>query len=76
MSEKRYCLLRDNDGHSFVVEAERKDDFYKWVKLQESDDEDAVGWLEPEYARPVEGDLTFERPLIFGADPYKKLSAS
>ena len=70
MAEQRYLIMYGYRGDKFLVPCERKADFAAWVDRCNKDQSDAEAWLEPEYARPIAGDLTFERPLVFGRDPW------
>ena len=27
----KYCIVSDDDGHNYIIEASKKDDFYKWL---------------------------------------------
>lgn len=59
--EKRYCVVSDDDGHHYVIEADHQDE---WFTL--TDDEINDG---PEWAWSVGGApnmVTFTNPLIFG----------
>jgi len=49
-----YILIRDNDGHWFVIPEMKQSNFNKW--LEQSYDEDA--WDIPEYAKEVGGSQT------------------
>ena len=37
MSEKRYCMINDDDGHTFIIGVEKKEEFERL--LWESDDD-------------------------------------
>jgi hypothetical protein len=76
MAETRYYLDKDDSGHRFLVPCERKEDFRKWVEIVENEPENVEGWKEPDYVRRIEGDLTFERPMIFGKNPWAKNNPS
>lgn len=55
----RYCLASDDDGHWYVIPAEKRDEWENWVQMPESTDYEA-----PSYAIPVDGHptwITFER---------------
>jgi hypothetical protein len=61
MDEQRYCIVTDDDGHTFVIEAEHEDE---WFTLD--DDQINAG---PSWAWQVSGStnqVTFTNPLIFG----------
>jgi hypothetical protein len=36
---KRWCLVSDDDGHSYVIPAESRDEFEKWVEATSNDEE-------------------------------------
>jgi hypothetical protein len=58
---KRYALVTDDDGHDYVIEADRRDEWYEL-----DDDQINAG---PAWAWPVGGapsQVTFTDPLIFG----------
>lgn len=58
----RYFLASDNDGHWYLVEAEKRVEWDAWCALA-SDDERA--WEAPEFAARIVGspeNVTFEAP--------------
>lgn len=59
----RWCLTNDDDGHWYVIPADRKDDFEHWVY------ETSVDTLQPSWIWNVNGhpnNVTFTAPEIFG----------
>lgn len=63
MSKRYYIGIYKGDP--YLVPCEFRKSFDKWVKNGENDPDDVNGWLEPEYAKKIEGSLTFEKPLIY-----------
>jgi hypothetical protein len=59
MTQQRYKLVSDNSGHDYVIPVEKSDDWYKFMDL---DEDDPASWDVPEWARMVEGGLTFTDP--------------
>jgi hypothetical protein len=57
----RYCLATDNSSHWYLVPAARRAEFSAWAELPEDDER---GWVEPDYARRIDGPwgLTFSEP--------------
>lgn len=55
----RYFLAHDNSGHDYVVPVERKEEWFAWLEIPEDDER---SWDVPEYARQVDGRLTFTDP--------------
>ena len=33
---KRYQVISDNDGHDYIIPADRDEDFYRWVDAEEN----------------------------------------
>lgn len=63
MSE-RFCLVRDNDAHWYVIPADRQEDWDAWLGLGE---DDQAAWDAPDFARPVGGApslVTFTNPVV------------
>lgn len=59
---KRYFLDQDNDGHWFLVDADKRAEWEEWVKLGPDDE---TGWRPPEHATELAGgpsNLVFEMP--------------
>lgn len=58
---KRYFLGTDCNGDKYVVEW---DHWHDWVKWNERgmDEEDPSSWEAPEYAKRVDGEVTFTDP--------------
>jgi hypothetical protein len=62
MTEGRFYLGTDNDGHWFVIPADKRDEWSEWLDI-DSDDERA--WDAPDFARDLGGNpscVTFENP--------------
>lgn len=57
--DQRCFIGRDQSGHTYVVPVEKRDAWEIWANLPE-DKPDA--WTAPDYARLVEGGLTFTDP--------------
>lgn len=53
----RYCLLHGEDGDKYVVPVERREDFFAWIGSEEWENGKV-----PEYAKYVDGRLTFTDP--------------
>lgn len=51
----RFFLAHDDSGHRYVVPVERRDEWEAWQEDRETDEA-------PDYARRVEGGLTFTDP--------------
>ena len=66
---KRYFIGRDSDGHEYLVEAEMRFEWQKWLDIPE---EDVRSWQAPDFTTILNGQLTFECPLVMGKDPWKK----
>lgn len=67
MDETRYCIVSDDDGHNYVIDASHVDEWYEL-----DDDQINAG---PEWAWLVGGSVnqvTFTNPLIFG-EPLEDL---
>lgn len=62
----RYCLVKDSDGHTWLVPAMRREEFERYLLLCDG----AMCWYpEPQYAIRVEGGLlTFTQPQLDGKD--------
>jgi hypothetical protein len=57
---KRFCLVSDESGHSYVIPADQKDHWYNvWYESSHAED-----GIVPVYARRTEGDLTFTDPQV------------
>ena len=50
-----YILTQDNDGHWYVIPAEKEKDFSKWVSI---DGDDERSWTLPDFADSVGGSPT------------------
>ena len=50
-----HILIQDNDGHWYVIPADRGKDFNQWLELDPDDDK---SWTKPEYADDVGGSPT------------------
>lgn len=61
---KKYCLVSDDSGHSYVIPSDRKDDWYKFCDMED--------WNVPEWAKYVEGDLEFERPSTSKGELFER----
>ena len=48
----RYFFDSDDDGHYFMVPAERREEWTAWLKVTEDRDNEE-GWNAPEWARPL-----------------------
>lgn len=48
----RYFLDRDNDGHWYIINSDKRDEWSEWV---DADGEDEYGWSIPVYAQPING---------------------
>jgi len=59
MSEVRYCIGRDNSGHTYIVPVDRSAEWAAWLEIDEGDER---AWEPPEFARIFEGLLTFADP--------------
>lgn len=59
MSETRYRLEYDESGHRYVIPVDREDEWDAWHELPSSDPR---SWEVPDFAKRVEGDLTFTNP--------------
>lgn len=55
----RYFLAGDNSGHEYVVPVGRKEEWFAWLEIPEDDER---SWDVPEYAKQVDGGLTFTDP--------------
>lgn len=62
-SEKRYCLVTDDDGHDFVIEAAQVD---AWYELSDDEINEGLPWAWPVGGAPNQ--VTFTNPLIFGEE--------
>lgn len=68
MTMQRYCIVSDDDGHEYVIPAENLDLWHSWLASlavgPDTPDEvyDALDWDPPEWARRLEGRLTFTDP--------------
>ena len=49
---KKYFFDQDNDCHWYKVELDHKDDWLKWLNL---DEDDEASWNVPEYAKIING---------------------
>lgn len=43
----KHFLSQDNDGHWYIVEVARRDDWLTWL---EQDQDDEASWEEPDFA--------------------------
>lgn len=59
MSDERYFLGHDNSGHDYVVPVSRRDEWFRWLEIPEDDER---SWEVPEYAKRIDGRLTFTDP--------------
>ena len=56
----RYCLVGDDDGHTYVIPADRLSDWHEFMAI---DPEDERAWDVPTWARRLNSnDLTFTDP--------------
>lgn len=51
--DKEFILIQDNDGHWYVIPADKTDDWFKWEESQDYQD-----GIVPEYAEEVGGCYT------------------
>lgn len=42
MAKERFCFVKDDDGHTYMIPADRRREFDKWLETIE--DYDAVPW--------------------------------
>jgi hypothetical protein len=61
-SVTRYCLVHNNDGHEYVVPSDSAHEWWRW--LDEAEAAEYIGKYDttPEYAKRVDGLLTFTDP--------------
>jgi len=57
----RYCIVSDNDGHDYVIEADHVDE---WYELDDDQINAGLSWAWPVGGAPNQ--VTFTNPLIFG----------
>lgn len=72
MSE-RFFLSNDNDGHLYLIPADKREAFEEWREIPEDDE---AAWEAPEFARRVDGDvssITFCLPRSIFDDVDEKL---
>lgn len=62
-TERRFFLSSDNDGYSYVVPVDNREQWYEFTALDESDPR---SWDIPYFAVLVEGDFTFSEPFVDG----------
>lgn len=59
---KRYFLDQDNSCHWYLVDASKREEWDKWVTL---DEDDPAGWDSPDFAEMIDGhpnQVEFEAP--------------
>lgn len=64
MSDERFYLTTDNDGHWFIVPVSKQDEWTAWCEL---DQDDPSAWKYPEFAEGIGGSptlVTFLKPEI------------
>lgn len=61
----KYCLVSDDDGHDYVIPADKRDE---WNRLIDDEMNEAPDWA---YMISVAA-LTFEMPLEFGEKLFNK----
>ena len=59
---KRYFMDRDDSGHRYFIEWEKREQWSEWLDIPS---EDEMAWDVPDYARSIDGGtLTFTDPQI------------
>lgn len=48
----KFFLSQDNDGHWYIVQAARRDDWLTWL---EQDEDEEASWEEPDFAERLGG---------------------
>lgn len=64
MSEERFVLVGDDDGHWYMIPKDRIGEWWSWVDLPEDDER---SWEAPDYALPLNGspsNVSFTNPVI------------
>lgn len=51
MSDIRYCVMIDDDGHNYLVPAYKRDDFQLWLNLTSVAE---LAYRLPEWARRID----------------------
>lgn len=49
---KKYFLDRDGSCHWYIVDADKRKEWYEWIELYEDDER---SWEAPEYAKSIGG---------------------
>lgn len=60
MTDTRYVLVSDDDGHHYVIEASHLDE---WYELTDDQVNDGLAWAHPVGGSPSA--VTFANPAIF-----------
>jgi hypothetical protein len=74
MSEipERFRMVRDDDGHTYVIPADKEDDFHAWVEASGGDMEDYEGIDFEKYSLGgCPSVVTFEKPEAWEKKLYE-----
>ena len=52
-----YVMVYDDSGHRYVIPEDKLEDWENWLNLEESNED---SWIEPHYAKRIEGRLRFK----------------
>lgn len=55
----RFEIVSDNSGHKYLIPIERYND---WASFEMLDEDDEASWDVPDFAKRIEGRLTFTDP--------------
>lgn len=54
-NHQKFLLVQDNDCHWYIIPEDKKNEFDSWVEIICSGDMDDEGYIQPEWAKPVDG---------------------
>lgn len=52
MGERRFMFVSDQDGHEFIIPADKKAEWEEWADL---DPDDELAWEPPVFAQSIDG---------------------
>ncbi len=61
--QARWFLDCDHDSHSYLVPADRRKEWERWIDLDQGDE---ASWVVPDFAIPTDGyhTVTFTLPIL------------
>lgn len=55
----KWCMVKDDDGHWFIVPAVNREDWYRWI-AEQLDLGDEATWVVPEWAVSIDSYASLE----------------